>query len=241
MPGPGATLGGPPLPRQRRLPITSVAEAAGVVQWQNGSFPSCTRGFDSPHPLHLRPRNPEPSPAPPSLWRGACVIEALDTNPRLGRGSFGSGLSNRGPFGRCRSLRDCNLDAPVRLPSGRGPIARDGIRRSQPFRRQARGIDPIRDQRGLHGIRAVLRKGGVQVGRPRAIRVPREHHTAVGTNSQEIRKIFGSLPAPGVQVGLVGCKQRSGKQMIRAALCTCWADARSLASSTAIWAYCCAR
>src|SRR5437870_1135131 len=25
--------------------------AAGVVQWQNGSFPSCTRGFDSPHPL----------------------------------------------------------------------------------------------------------------------------------------------------------------------------------------------
>ena len=24
---------------------------AGVVQWQNGSFPSCTRGFDSPHPL----------------------------------------------------------------------------------------------------------------------------------------------------------------------------------------------
>jgi hypothetical protein len=25
--------------------------AAGVVQWQNGSFPSCTRGFDSLHPL----------------------------------------------------------------------------------------------------------------------------------------------------------------------------------------------
>ena len=25
---------------------------AGVVQWQNGSFPSCTRGFDSLHPLH---------------------------------------------------------------------------------------------------------------------------------------------------------------------------------------------
>jgi hypothetical protein len=24
---------------------------AGVVQWQNGSFPSCIRGFDSPHPL----------------------------------------------------------------------------------------------------------------------------------------------------------------------------------------------
>jgi hypothetical protein len=24
---------------------------AGVVQWQNGSFPSCTRGFDSLHPL----------------------------------------------------------------------------------------------------------------------------------------------------------------------------------------------
>ena len=26
---------------------------AGVVQWQNGSFPSCTRGFDSPHPLFI--------------------------------------------------------------------------------------------------------------------------------------------------------------------------------------------
>src|SRR4051794_21053285 len=24
---------------------------AGVVQWQNGSFPSCIRGFDSLHPL----------------------------------------------------------------------------------------------------------------------------------------------------------------------------------------------
>ena len=24
---------------------------AGVVQWQNGSFPSCIQGFDSPHPL----------------------------------------------------------------------------------------------------------------------------------------------------------------------------------------------
>src|ERR1043166_6840087 len=26
---------------------------AGVVQWQNGSFPSCIRGFDSLHPLHV--------------------------------------------------------------------------------------------------------------------------------------------------------------------------------------------
>ena len=25
---------------------------AGVVQWQNGSFPSFIQGFDSPHPLH---------------------------------------------------------------------------------------------------------------------------------------------------------------------------------------------
>jgi hypothetical protein len=30
---------------------------AGVVQWQNGSFPSCIRGFDSLHPLHT----PEPA------------------------------------------------------------------------------------------------------------------------------------------------------------------------------------
>ena len=27
------------------------SSAAGVVQWQNGSFPSCIRGFDSLHPL----------------------------------------------------------------------------------------------------------------------------------------------------------------------------------------------
>jgi hypothetical protein len=26
--------------------------SAGVVQWQNGSFPSCIRGFDSLHPLN---------------------------------------------------------------------------------------------------------------------------------------------------------------------------------------------
>src|SRR5881275_3183729 len=28
---------------------------AGVVQWQNGSFPSCIRGFDSLHPLQSVP------------------------------------------------------------------------------------------------------------------------------------------------------------------------------------------
>ena len=27
-------------------------DSAGVVQWQNTSFPSSIRGFDSPHPLH---------------------------------------------------------------------------------------------------------------------------------------------------------------------------------------------
>jgi hypothetical protein len=27
--------------------------AAGVVQWQNGSFPSCIRGFDSLRPLQV--------------------------------------------------------------------------------------------------------------------------------------------------------------------------------------------
>ena len=29
---------------------------AGVVQWQNGSFPSFIQGFDSPHPLHTPQR-----------------------------------------------------------------------------------------------------------------------------------------------------------------------------------------
>ncbi len=36
--------------------ITTTLESgpfAGVVQWQNGSFPSFIRGFDSLHPLHL--------------------------------------------------------------------------------------------------------------------------------------------------------------------------------------------
>ena len=28
-----------------------LASLAGVVQWQNGSFPSCIRGFDSLRPL----------------------------------------------------------------------------------------------------------------------------------------------------------------------------------------------
>ena len=32
---------------------TARALCAGVVQWPTGSFPSCTREFDSPHPLHL--------------------------------------------------------------------------------------------------------------------------------------------------------------------------------------------
>src|SRR5258705_6367949 len=31
--------------------------SAGVVQWQNGSFPSCIRGFDSLRPLHSFSRN----------------------------------------------------------------------------------------------------------------------------------------------------------------------------------------
>ena len=31
--------------------LKSKISHAGVVQWQNGSFPSCTRGFDSLHPL----------------------------------------------------------------------------------------------------------------------------------------------------------------------------------------------
>src|SRR6266850_5298671 len=37
-----------------RLP-EATHRPAGVVQWQNGSLPSCTRGFDSLRPLHLSP------------------------------------------------------------------------------------------------------------------------------------------------------------------------------------------
>src|SRR5438067_2084584 len=31
--------------------LYKVGQRAGVVQWQNGSFPSCIRGFDSLRPL----------------------------------------------------------------------------------------------------------------------------------------------------------------------------------------------
>src|SRR5215471_12236648 len=33
--------------------IGRLASLAGVVQWQNGSFPSCIRGFDSLRPLQI--------------------------------------------------------------------------------------------------------------------------------------------------------------------------------------------
>ena len=36
----------------RHAPLES-ALLAGVVQWQNGSFPSFIQGFDSPHPLQV--------------------------------------------------------------------------------------------------------------------------------------------------------------------------------------------
>ena len=50
------------------------AATAGVVQWQNGSFPSFIRGFDSLHPLHFvhsdgRPAQPALSCAPATLQR----------------------------------------------------------------------------------------------------------------------------------------------------------------------------
>ena len=36
-----------------RLLALYLGPQAGVVQWQNGSFPSCIRGFDSLHPLQI--------------------------------------------------------------------------------------------------------------------------------------------------------------------------------------------
>jgi hypothetical protein len=35
-----------------------ISTQAGVVQWQNGSFPSCIRGFDSLHPLQALRKTP---------------------------------------------------------------------------------------------------------------------------------------------------------------------------------------
>ena len=37
---------------------------AGVVQWQNTSFPSLIRGFDSPHPLQSLSASGSGSPDP---------------------------------------------------------------------------------------------------------------------------------------------------------------------------------
>ena len=47
-----AALEAPPRPGYGMLP------SAGVVQWQNGSLPSCSRGFDSPRPLRLHRSDP---------------------------------------------------------------------------------------------------------------------------------------------------------------------------------------
>ena len=40
--------------------IVEFAGIAGVVQWQNGSFPSCIRGFDPLHPLQVVNRAHDP-------------------------------------------------------------------------------------------------------------------------------------------------------------------------------------
>jgi hypothetical protein len=37
--------------RSKSFQSIQVIDVAGVVQWQNGSFPSCIRGFDSLRPL----------------------------------------------------------------------------------------------------------------------------------------------------------------------------------------------
>ena len=40
--------------KKREKYLILLIKLAGVVQWQNGSFPSCIRGFDSLRPLqHL--------------------------------------------------------------------------------------------------------------------------------------------------------------------------------------------
>ena len=63
-------------------------EYAGVVQWQNGSFPSFIRGFDSLHPLHIplppdveliarngpRDRHAHPAPDKPGHTRSTAML-----------------------------------------------------------------------------------------------------------------------------------------------------------------------
>src|SRR5437879_13103564 len=42
---------GPPRGLATKWQLKPKVDFAGVVQWQNGSFPSCIRGFDSLRPL----------------------------------------------------------------------------------------------------------------------------------------------------------------------------------------------
>jgi hypothetical protein len=50
---PVSTVGTVPIGVKAVPPLKSMPYA-GVVQWQNGSFPSCIRGFDSLHPLQTQ-------------------------------------------------------------------------------------------------------------------------------------------------------------------------------------------
>jgi phenylpropionate dioxygenase-like ring-hydroxylating dioxygenase large terminal subunit len=50
----------------------SILDQAGVVQWQNGSFPSCIRGFDSHHPLH--------NLLPFAVYTQDCIVNRAITN-----------------------------------------------------------------------------------------------------------------------------------------------------------------
>ncbi len=61
---------------QLSAPWIYISPGAGVVQWQNGSFPSCIRGFDSLHPLQTLPASISrvpPVPEPIAANKLACL------------------------------------------------------------------------------------------------------------------------------------------------------------------------
>src|SRR5215475_1976838 len=63
-----------------------LASLAGVVQWQNGSFPSCIRGFDSLRPLHIFRQSAFRVPTiEPDLFSSAVSVHhRSDRMPHLG-------------------------------------------------------------------------------------------------------------------------------------------------------------
>ena len=127
------------LARASRMPLT-----AGVVQWQNGSFPSFIRGFDSLHPLHV----------PPTTGRGR-RLAGRRSGRRHAAATDAIGVSEPAQVSwlGARSLRDERTDSSAisrRHAAGSGDVVvralrRAGLRQPRRSRRaDARSIATMR-------------------------------------------------------------------------------------------------